>query len=138
MEYLENNKIKNEVIDKLIEELENHKDTEHYVCDLVEDLLEGHNTDGTITYSTYAAKKWIQNNLEDLGEIVKKIHTDELEVPNIFDNPVEFMTIIYTEVAYEVMWQIDFMNDNWSGTCVLNDVNISIIKRQLKELKDND
>ena len=41
MEYLENNNIKNEVIEKLIEELENYKDTEVYACDLAYTLLEG-------------------------------------------------------------------------------------------------
>lgn len=64
MEYLKNNEIKNEVIDKLIEELENYKDTEHYGCDLSYDLFEGYNMDRTITYSTYEAKQWVKENKE--------------------------------------------------------------------------
>ena len=138
MRYLENNKIKNEVIDKLIEELENYRDTEHYGCDLAYDLFEGYNVDGTITYSACKAYEWVKNNFDDLDEIVEEIQANGLKIPNVFDNPENFMVVIYLEVASYVMGQCDFISDNWDSTVVLNDVNINKIKKQLEELKDNE
>lgn len=132
MEYLVKNKIKNEVIEKLIEELENYRDTGHYGCDLAYDLFEGYNVDGTITYSTYEAKEWVKNNFEDLGEIVEEIRANGLEVPNIFDRPEAFMVVIYLEVASYLVGQCKFINDNWDNIIVLNDKNIHIITKQLK------
>ena len=138
MKYLENNRIKNEVIDKLIDELENYKDTEHYACDLWLDLLENYNMDGSITYSACKAYEWVKNNFDDLDEIVEEIQANGLEIPNVFDNPESFMVVIYLEVASYVMGRCDFISDNWDNTIVLNDININIIKKQLEELKDNE
>ncbi len=136
MNYLDNNCIKNEVIDKLIEELENYRDTEHYACELAYDLLEGYNIDGTITYSTQEAKQWIKNNFDDLGEIVAEREENGYSTPNLFDNPELFMVVIYLEVANYVMDKCKFINDNWDGTFTLNDKNIYTITKQLRELKD--
>ena len=134
--YLENNKIKNEVIEKLIEEMENYKDTEVYACDLAYTLLEEYNIDGTITYSTYEAKKWIKNNFDDLGEIVEERQANGLEVPNIFDRPEAFMVTIYLEVASYLMAQCKFIDEHWNNIIVLTTKNIEIIKKQLEELRD--
>lgn len=134
MEYLENNKIKNEVIEKLIEELENYKDTEVYACDLAYTLFESYNYDATITYSTYDAINWIKNNFDDLGEIVEEIQANGLEVPNVFDRPELFMVVIYLEVASYLMGQCKFIDEHWNDTIILNDENIKIIEKQLKEL----
>lgn len=138
MEYLENNNIKNEVIEKLIEELENYKDTEHYGCDLAYDLLEGYNMDRTITYSTYIAKEWVKNNFDDLGEIVEEIQANGLEVPNVFNSPELFMVVIYLEVANYLIGQCEFINKNWNDSFILNDKNICTITKQLNQLKDED
>lgn len=136
MKYLENNNIKNEVIEKLIEELENYKDTEHYGCDLAYDLFEGYNIDGSITYSTYEAKQWIKRNFDDLGEIVEEIQANGLEIPNIFDSPELFMVVIYLEVASYLMGLCEFINENWNQNFMLNDKNILTITKQLSKLKD--
>ena len=138
MKYLENNKIKNEVIDKLIEEMENYKDTKVYACDLAYTLFEGYNIDGSITYNTYEAKKWIKNNFDDLGEIVEEIQANDLEVPNVFDRPEAFMVVIYLEVASYLMAQCKFIDEHWNDTIILNDVNISTITKQLKDMIEND
>lgn len=138
MKYLENNKIKNEVIDKLIEEMENYKDNKVYACDLAYTLFEEYNIDGSITYNTYEAKEWIKNNFDDLGEIVEEIQANGLEVPNVFDSPEAFMVVIYLEVASYLMAQCKFIDEHWNDTIILNDVNISTITKQLKEMFEND
>ncbi len=138
MKYLENNKIKNEVIEKLIEEMENYKDNEVYACDLAYTLFERYNIDGSITYSTYEAKEWIKNNFNDLGEIVEEIQANGLEIPNVFDIPEAFMVVIYLEVASYLMAQCKFIDEHWDDTIILNDVNISTITKQLKNMKGND
>ena len=138
MKYLENNDIKNEVIEELIEELENYKDTEHYGCDLAYDLFERYNIDGSITCNAYEAKQWIKRNFDDLGEIVEEIQANGLEIPNIFDRPELFMVVIYLEVASYLMAQCKFIDEHWNDTIILNDVNISTITKQLKEMIEND
>lgn len=136
MNYLDNNCIKNEVIDKLIDKLEDYRDTEHYACELAYDLLEGYNIDGSITYNKYEAIQWISNNFGDLEEIVDELQARGLSIPDVFDNPELFMVVIYLEVANYVMDKCKFINDNWNDTFTLNDKNIYTITKQLRELKD--
>ena len=138
MKYLENNNIKNEVIEELIEKLENYEDTEHYGCDLAYDLFERYNIDGSITCNAYEAKQWIKRNFDDLGEIVEEIQANGLEIPNIFDKPESFMVVIYLEVASYLIGLCEFIIENWNEPFMLNNKNIFTIAKQLKELKNED
>ena len=133
MEYLKNNKIKNEVIKKLIVKLDDYKDTTVYASDLAYTLFEEYNVDGSITYSIYEAKKWISSNFDDLSEIVDEIQYEGLEVPNIFNEPEKFMVIIYLEVANYLLDQCQIIADNWNNKLILNNNIIKIIKKELKE-----
>lgn len=137
MEYLENNKIKNEVIDKLIVKLYDYKWQEVCGCDLAYKLFEGYSIDGSVTYSTYEAKQWVKNNFDDLDEIVEEIQLKELEIPNVFYNPESFMVIIYLEVADYVMSKCEFISKNWGDEFILNKENIKTIEKELESLKDD-
>ena len=136
MEYLENNKIKNEVIEKLIEKLYNYEEQEVYGCGLGYKLFEGYNIDGSVTCNAYAATQWIKENFDDLGEIVENIQSQGLEIPNIFESPESFMVIIYLEVANYVMGKCKFIDKNWNDKLVLNKENIKTIKKELESLKE--
>ena len=133
MEYLENNKIKNEVIKKLIVKLDDYKDITVYASDLAYTLFEEYNVDGSITYSIYEAKKWISSNFDGLSEIVDEIQYEGLELPNIFNEPEKFMVIIYLEVANYLLDQCQIIADNWNNKLILNNNIIKIIKKELKE-----
>lgn len=141
MEYLENNNIKNEVIDKLIDKLYDYEGTSCYSCDLAYTLFEAYNVDGSITYSTSDAKKWIKDNWEDLPEIMEELkfqfgndYFNDISI-NIFDNPEGFMVIIYLEVARYLIDKCKLIENNWNNEIVLTKKNINTIKKQLEEMR---
>lgn len=120
MKYLEDNKIKNEVIDKLIEELNNYEDSNNYGSELAYNLFESYNIDGSMTYNSFEAINWIKQNFEDLGEIVEEIKFSGLEIPNVFDEPEKFMVVIFLEVGEYLMGECDFVVENWNNEFELN------------------
>lgn len=136
MKYLEKNKIKNEIIESLIDKLYEYEDTKEYACELSYILFEHYNVDCTITYNTREASEWIKNNFNDLGEIVEEIKFQGLEIPNVFDEPEKFQVVIYLEVANYILNQCKFIEDNWDDEIELNKENIEIIKKQLENQKE--
>ena len=140
MEYLENNTIKNDVIDLLIDNLYNYEGSNVYGCDLAYTLFEGYNVDGSITYSTYKATEWIKNHFNELGEIVDEIkfQLGSENIPNIFDEPEKFMVIIYLEVASYLCGRCELIDKNWNNEIKLNTKTIETIKKQLEKLKDGE
>lgn len=142
MEYLENNKIKNEVIKYLINKLENKSGLTEYGCDLAYKLLERENINGKIFYNSNIATKWVQNNFGNLYEILEEIKfqygSEYLSniVLNVFENTDTFITCIYIEVASYVLGQCEFLQDNWNEEITLTEENINIIKEQLEEQID--
>lgn len=57
---MNNNTIKNEVAQDLIDKLSNNEGREVYGADLAFTLFEGYNADGSVTYSRYKAQEWIK------------------------------------------------------------------------------
>lgn len=142
MEYLENNNIKNEVIDKLIDKLYDYENIKCYACDLAYTLFESYNVDGSITYSTSEAIKWIKDNWEDLPEIMDELkfqfgndYFNDISI-KIFDNPEGFMVIIYLEVARYLIGECKLIENNWNNEIVLTKKNINTIKKQLEEMRN--
>lgn len=140
MEYLENNTIKNDVINLLIDNLYNYEGSDVYSCDLAYTLFEGYNVDGSITYSTYEAQEWIKKHFNELGEIVEEIkfQLGSENIPNIFDEPEAFMVVIYLEVANYLCGKCELIDKNWNDKIKLNKKTIETIKKQLEELKDGE
>lgn len=141
MEYLENNNIKNEVIDKLIDKLYDYENIKCYSCDLAYTLFESYNVDGSITYSTSEATKWIKDNREDLPEILDELkfqfgndYFSEI-LMDIFENPEKFMVVIYLEVARYLIGECKLIENNWNNEIVLTKKNINTIKKQLEEMR---
>ena len=57
MNYLENNSIKEYVINQLLNKLDDYEGIECYGADLGYTLYEGEDADGVIFYSTYESKE---------------------------------------------------------------------------------
>lgn len=138
MKYLEGNTIKNDVIDKLIDQLYNYEGQTIYGADMSYTLFEGYNVDGSITYSTWEAKEWIKNNFENLGEIIEEIifQLGSENIPNIFDEPEKFMVVIYLEVASYLCGQCKTIDENWNEEITLNKRTIKAIEKELEEQKE--
>ena len=141
MEYLENNNIKNEVIDKLIDKLYDYEGIKCYSCDLAYTLFESYNADGSVTYSTNEAQKWIKDNWKDLPDILEELkfqfgndYFSEI-LMDIFENPEKFMVVIYLEVARYLIGECKLIENNWNNEIVLTKKNINTIKKQLEEMR---
>ena len=141
MEYLENNNIKNEVIDKLIDKLYDYEGIKCYSCDLAYTLFESYNADGSVTYSTNEAQKWIKDNWKDLPDILEELkfqfgndYFSEI-LMDIFENPEKFMVVIYLEVSSYLIGKCKLIEDNWDNEIVLTKKNINTIKKQLEEMR---
>ena len=144
MNYLDNNKIKNDVIDLLIGELHNYEGCGFYGADLGYGLLEGYNIDGVIFYNNYKAEEYIKTHFEDLGEIIEEIKFQfdsefiSKLMLDMFDSPDRFCCVVYLEVASYLCGRCKFVDDNWNNEFELTEDNIKVIVSQLKELKDNE
>ena len=138
MKYLEENTIKNEIIEDLKGKLYDYEGLSCYSCDLAYTLFEAYNYDGTITYSTNESIKWIKQNFENLGEIIEeiKLSIGVENIPNVFGEPEKFQVIIYLEVASYLMSQCQLINDKWNDKITLDKKTIEIIKKQLEEQKE--
>lgn len=140
MEYLENNKIKEFVKGLIIDKLDLYKDQKHYACDLAYTLFEEENVNGTYHFSTYKAKKWIEEHFDDLGEIVEEISSNFDEefikkfIVDIFDNPERFVVVIILEVANYLLSQCKTINEKWDDEIILNDEIIKKIEKELEEV----
>lgn len=141
MEYLQNNSIKNEVIEDLQEKLKDYEDVTIYACDLSYTLFESYNVDGTVTYNTYSAEMWIKNNWDNIGEVLEelKFQFDDSYfkdiVFDIWNNPEKFMVIVYLEVGSYLLSKCNFIDNNWNEEIILTSDNIDLISKQLEELK---
>lgn len=131
MKYLENNKIKNEVIEILIGELENHESDVIYACDLVYVLLDKFGKKGSITYNAHKAKRWILSNFDDLEEIVDNLESRGLKLPNAFVETEKFMVVIYSEVADYLLAQCKIIDDNKYNKITLDANTIKLIAEEL-------
>lgn len=62
--------------------------------DFAFNLWERENIDGSVTYNTYEARKWIADYFEDLADYVEDYENEFGTIPNPFVNPEAFMVIM--------------------------------------------
>ena len=130
------------IIDLLVRKLEDYEDMSIYGCDMAYTLLEQYNIDGSITYNTYKAKKWLKENVEEIGDFLENYKFNfgdealsQLAL-DIFNSPEKAMVIICLEKAYEIMASLEFIKENWNNEIVLTKENINIIKSELEKERD--
>ena len=138
MKYLENNSIKDYVIEQLNDKLYDYEDTEAYGCDLAYKLYEGENADGVIFYSTYESTKWIKEHFEDLDEVVEELNfqfgEEYMAKFNPFSEPDKFVLIVVIEVASYILGQCPTIEKNWDKQFKLTKNKIKKIIDELKEV----
>ena len=94
--------IKEWILDKL-NEYEGEID-----CDLAYNLWEKENCDGSITYSTYKAQKWIGKYFSDLGDYVEDYEQEFGTCPvNPFQAPEAFMVIMVIYITGKILYKYD-------------------------------
>lgn len=140
MNYLDNNSIKEFVINQLLDKLDDYEDIECYGADLGYTLYDGENADGVIFYSTKESKDWIKEYFEDLDEIIEELNfqlgTEYMAKFNPFSEPDKFVLIVVMEVASYLIGQCKTVEKNWNNEFKLTKNKINAIKKELKEMKD--
>lgn len=134
---MNNNTIKKEVAQCLIDKLSNNEGRDVYGADLAFTLFEGYNADGSVTYSRHAAQEWIKAHFDELGEIVEEMRDNwEYEAgADIFDNPEKFMTSVYLWVASEICGQLETVNEFWNNETALTAELIEKITEELNTIE---
>lgn len=126
--------IKDFVIDVLKDKLDEYEDTYQYGSELVYDLLQQYNVDGSYTYNTCEAKQWVQEHFDELGEIVKEMTEEGLPPCNVFENPEAFQVQIMLFVASDLLGQCETVTEAWNDEIILDKDIIDRIKKELDNL----
>ncbi len=130
------NKMLVEVRDLMKDRLEEYKDCEIEGAEVGYLLLERENSNGTHTYSTLKAKKWITNNFDDLGDIVDEISSSlgSESIPNVFSEPERFQVVAMLEIGNQMLSKCSEIETNWNNKIVLTEDEIDKIKQELDML----
>ena len=138
MKYLEENSVKDYVIEALKDKLNDYEGLECYGCDLAYTLYEGENADGVIFYSTYESKEWIKKYFEDLDEIIEELNfqfgTEYMSKFNPFSEPDRFVLIVVIEVASYLLGCCKTVEKNWNSQFKLTKSKINKIIEELEEI----
>lgn len=133
---MDENEMLLEMKDLLKDLLEEYEGSSVYGCDLGFTLLERYNVDGTYTYSTSEAEKWIKKNFEDIGEIYENLEAKigALSIPNPFKEPEAFQVCVMLEEADYMLLRCGFIDKNWNEEITLDKENIEKIFKELDML----
>lgn len=127
--------LKNYIIDETIWNLKEREGETVYACDLAYTVFESANVDGSYTYSTYEAVKWIKKYFDSLGEIVEELQANGIGAPNPFDEPEKFQVVILMEGAQYLLGKCETIEENWNEEIELTPKTIREICRELREQK---
>ena len=127
--------LKNYIIDETILNLKEREGETVYACDLAYAVFESANVDGSYTYSTYEAVKWIKKYFDSLGEIVEEMQGQGLNAPNPFDEPEKFQVCVLLEGAQYLLSKCETVDENWNEEIELTPKTIRKICRELREQK---
>ena len=131
------NDLERDVLERMIDALDDMEGCDGYVSDLAFALFEGENIDGTMTYSTYNAERWIAEHFHDLADVVEDIVVDWGITPNPFSNPEKFMLQVVLFLAESLVYKSDYLlrgRDEEECDCITYDADtIALIRREWEE-----
>lgn len=116
--------------------IEDRIDQTHYACDLAYALTEGPNCDGSCTYSTYKAKRYLQAWWDDCADYLEyeKFNFGEV-MHNPFDNPEAFMVCMLIEGVGSLLAKCKTIDDAWNDELTLTR---EVIDKILEEVDEFD
>ena len=122
--------------DLLCEQLREYEDRSFYGSDLAYKILECYNVDGTITYSTYKAKKYLQQWWDDAADYFQYEKDNFGEAHNPFENPEAFMVCMCIEGANTIFNKCPTVETFWDDDTKLTSELIENIITEIKEISD--
>lgn len=122
--------------DVITENIENYSIASVYACDLGDALTEGMRADGTCTYSTYEAKKYLQEWWDEAAEYheYEKFNFGEV-LNNPFESPERYMVCMVNQGVRSLLAQSDFIDKKWNDKITLSKRNIKRILKQIEDKK---
>ena len=118
----------------IFDRLEDYNGNEYYTCDLLHELTLNENMDGCYVFDTGSAIDFIKNNWE-IAECTFNYYDSEIGMTiNPFEDPCVYTFYMLQYGVDQVLMQLDFIQDNWSDSIVINDSNIVEITNELNEL----
>ena len=109
-----------------------------YGADLGIDLTEGINADGTFTYSTEKAKKYLQDWWADAAEYSEYEEMNFGQRSNPFENVEAFIVRMVIEGVITILSRCKFVDDKWNDKFELTAEIISTIKEEVEEQTDDE
>ena len=125
---------KNFILDKI----EDYEGSDVYGADLGIDLTEGINADGTFTYSTEKAKKYLQDWWADAAEYSEYEEMNFGQRSNPFENVEAFIVRMVIEGVRTILSRCKFVDDKWNDKFELTAEIISTIKEEVEEQTDDE
>lgn len=122
----------------ILDEIEDYEGSDVYGADLGIDLTEGINADGTFTYSTEKAKKYLQDWWADAAEYSEYEEMNFGQRSNPFENVEAFIARMVIEGVRTILSRCKFVDDKWNDKFELTEDVITTIKEQVEEQTDDE
>lgn len=124
--------------DFILDKIEDYEGSDVYGADLGIDLTEGINADGTFTYSTEKAKKYLQDWWADAAEYSEYEEMNFGQRSNPFENVEAFIVRMVIEGVRSILSRCKFVDDKWNDKFELTAEIISTIKEEVEEQTDDE
>lgn len=119
--------------DFILDNIEDYEGSYVYGADLGIYLTEGINADGTFTYSTEKAKKYLQDWWEDAAEYSEYEEMNFGQRSNPFENVEAFIVRMVIEGVRTILSLCKFVDDKWNDKFELTEDVIATIKEEVEE-----
>lgn len=107
-----------------------------YGCDLAGDICQGILADGSATYSTQTAWKYLDEWRYEAGEFFDHYVSEIGTPPNPFDNPEAFHVAMILEGCQAILSQCDVVDEIWNEKILLDKTTIKEIISQVECAND--
>lgn len=124
--------------DFILDKIEDYEGSDVYGADLGIDLTEGINADGTFTYSTEKAKKYLQDWWADAAEYSEYEEMNFGQRSNPFENVEAFIVRMVIEGVRTILSRCQFIDNKWNDKFELTEEVITTIKEQVEEQTDDE
>ena len=124
--------------DFILDNIEDYEGIDVYGADLGIYLTAGINADGTFTYSTEKAKKYLQDWWADAAEYSEYEEMNFGQRSNPFENVETFIVRMVIEGVSTILSRCKFVYDKWNDKFELTSEIISTIKEEVEEQTDDE
>lgn len=129
--------LRNCIIDKIQDKLEEFKDMSFYGSDLAYSLFEEENINCTFTYDDFKSKFVIKKYFEDISGLINDcLDSEYIFTANPFTESEKFLVQIVLEMASKILSQCELIKNNWDNELELTKENIEILNKNLDDLRD--